>query len=431
MSQLALRMEGVAKKYTIGGSSGGYGRLSETLWNAMRRPLKGPGNRAQGEDLWALKDVSLEVTQGEILGVIGSNGAGKTTLLKVLSRITEPTRGVIEFRGRVGALLEVGTGFHPELSGRENIFLNGAILGMGRREIRQKFDEIVSFAEVERFLETPVKRYSSGMYVRLAFAVAAHLEPDILLVDEVLAVGDADFQKKSLGKMNEVAGEGRTVLFVSHNMGILQEVASRGLWLHRGHLVFDGNLKDAVYRYLSSTQQVDAEVDLTDHPGRTPASKRLMRSARLADSAGRATTDFLQTDSIVLEIQYEAPEGLRLAGAGFGLYSIGGVKVAGFNNYMVHPPPYKIPPRGIVTFTLAPGQLTPGSYAMSLSLGSHPSVLEDKVENAISFNVHSADVYGTGYLLTPEDGVTALRGNAVVDVTPHIRQPMSGLEDER
>jgi homopolymeric O-antigen transport system ATP-binding protein len=231
--------------------------LERELRNAARKAVDVMRGRqvVQGdtiEEFWALKDVSFEVQQGEVLGIIGRNGAGKSTLLKILSRITEPTRGRVTLRGRVASLLEVGTGFHPELTGRENIYLNGAILGMSRAEIRKKFDEIVAFAEVEKFLDTPVKRYSSGMYVRLAFAVAAHLEPEILVVDEVLAVGDAEFQKKCLGKMDEVSRrEGRTVLFVSHNMAAIVELARRAVLLNNGSIAVDAPVSEAVSAYLS------------------------------------------------------------------------------------------------------------------------------------------------------------------------------------
>jgi lipopolysaccharide transport system ATP-binding protein len=205
-------------------------------------------------EFWALKDVSFEIKQGDRVGIIGRNGAGKSTLLKILSRITEPTNGSIRIKGRVASLLEVGTGFHPELTGRENIYLNGAILGMSKAEIKSKFDEIVAFAEVEKFLDTPVKRYSSGMYVRLAFAVAAHLEPEILVVDEVLAVGDSAFQKKCLGKMEEVGKEGRTVIFVSHNMGVMESLCNQGIYLKSGQINFAGSMKQAISIYLSSSR---------------------------------------------------------------------------------------------------------------------------------------------------------------------------------
>ena len=233
----------------------------------LRIGEKDHGNR-DGEELWALRDVSFTVEQGEVLGIIGRNGAGKSTLLKILSRVTAPTSGRIKVKGRIASLLEVGTGFHPELTGRENIYLNGAILGMSRKEIDRKFDEIVDFSEVEKFIDTPVKRYSSGMYVRLAFAVAAHLEPEILVVDEVLAVGDAEFQKKCLGKMGDVAKEGRTVLFVSHNMGAIENLCSHGILLEFGALTTCGSIRTVVEKYLSGLHSTSnmGSVDLDNWP---------------------------------------------------------------------------------------------------------------------------------------------------------------------
>jgi lipopolysaccharide transport system ATP-binding protein len=257
VSTAAIDISQLGKQYTIGLRRRGYDTLRESIVETSRRSLQRvTGRLPQGSDatLWALRDVTLTIGRGEAVGLIGHNGAGKTTLLKILSRITEPTVGWAEVTGRVGSLLEVGTGFHPELTGRENVYLYGSIVGMSRGEIRRRFDEIVSFAEVERFLDTPVKRYSSGMSVRLAFAVAAHLEPEILLVDEVLAVGDASFQRKSLGKMGEVAGEGRTVVFVSHNLAIIQALCRRAVLLQHGEVVADGPVGDAVDRYLRSLE---------------------------------------------------------------------------------------------------------------------------------------------------------------------------------
>jgi lipopolysaccharide transport system ATP-binding protein len=269
-----IRVENLSKQYAIGSKQEPYATFRESLINAARLPLNVIKGRSKGNgnsSFWALKDVSFEVKPGEVVGIIGRNGAGKSTLLKILSRITEPTAGRIELYGRVGSLLEVGTGFHPELTGRENIFLNGAILGMRREEIAKKFDEIVDFAEIEDFLDTPVKRYSSGMYTRLAFAVAANLEPEILIVDEVLAVGDAEFQKKCLGKMHEVSKEhGRTVLFVSHNMTAVQNLCTKAILLRGGQIANAGNTKDIINEYLTRDTAVQLEQrwdKIEDAPG--------------------------------------------------------------------------------------------------------------------------------------------------------------------
>lgn len=258
-NDIAIKVEGLSKQYRIGGPQERYRTFRDTLMNTVASPFRKARDLVRGvhtgaagltETIWALKDVSFEVRRGEVIGIIGPNGAGKTTLLKILSRITEPTEGTADILGRVGSLLEVGTGFHPELSGRENIYLNGAILGMKKAEIDRRFDEIVAFAEVEKFIDTPVKHYSSGMYVRLAFAVAAHLEPEILLVDEVLAVGDAGFQSKCLGKMEEVGKEGRTVFFVSHNMSAIHRLCHRAILLETGKVVSDGATEAVVSKYL-------------------------------------------------------------------------------------------------------------------------------------------------------------------------------------
>lgn len=264
MSDIAVQVEGLSKRYILGQQQERYRSLRDTIAQQVKSIASNLTPHARGKtrttsEFWALKDVSFEIRQGDQIGVIGRNGAGKSTLLKILSRITDPTSGKIQIQGRVASLLEVGTGFHPELTGRENIFLNGAILGMSKAEIRRKFDEIVAFAEVEKFLDTPVKRYSSGMYVRLAFAVAAHLEPEILVVDEVLAVGDAQFQKKCLGKMGQVAGEGRTVFFVSHNMAAITALCNKALYLANGQLQAIGTADQIVKSYLAKV--LDNKID--------------------------------------------------------------------------------------------------------------------------------------------------------------------------
>jgi lipopolysaccharide transport system ATP-binding protein len=260
MSNIAIRVEHLSKKYRLGAAQQGYQTFREAIVDTLKAPVRmvQGRNRPKIETFWALDDVSFEVKHGEAVGIIGRNGAGKSTLLKILSRVTRPTRGRADLYGRVGSLLEVGTGFHPELTGRENIYLNGAILGMSRAEITRKFDEIVDFSEVEKFLDTQVKHYSSGMYVRLAFAVAAYLESEILVVDEVLAVGDAEFQKKCLGKMGDVANEGRTVLFVSHNMGAIKTLCSRSILLAKGVVDYDGESIKAINKYLGKSD--------TNHP---------------------------------------------------------------------------------------------------------------------------------------------------------------------
>jgi lipopolysaccharide transport system ATP-binding protein len=280
MTNVAVRADGLGKQYRLGDGSGSrYQTLRDTLALAAMRPFRSTTNgNGRGELFWALRDVSFEIRQGEAVGIIGRNGAGKSTLLKILSRITGPTEGRAEIRGNVGSLLEVGTGFHPELTGRENVFLNGAILGMKRAEIARKFDDIVAFAEIEKFIDSPVKVYSSGMYMRLAFAVAAHLDPEILIVDEVLAVGDAAFQKKSLGKMEEVAQGGRTILFVSHNMAAIEALTHRCIYLDRGRIKMFDDTRAAVAAYRAASVPANGDADLdrwTDR--RTSGQSRIVK----------------------------------------------------------------------------------------------------------------------------------------------------------
>jgi lipopolysaccharide transport system ATP-binding protein len=313
MSDIAIRVEGLGKQYRIGTRKASYGSLRDSLTEAVAGPFKrfrknGDGSSPSAlttlprDTIWALRDVSFEVKRGEVIGIIGRNGAGKSTLLKILSRVTEPTNGEVDLFGRVGSLLEVGTGFHPELTGRENIYLNGSILGLKRAEIRSRFDEIVAFAEIERFVDTPVKRYSSGMYVRLAFAVAAHMETEILLIDEVLAVGDTVFQKKCLGKINEVAKEGRTVLFISHNMAALTRLCQRGLVLDAGAAVLDSNIFEATSCYLHSDVGTSAERfwnNVEHAPGNAIAKLRSVRV--LSDGVASNTIDIRRPVTIEME----------------------------------------------------------------------------------------------------------------------------------
>jgi len=308
MSQLAVRVQGLGKEYRLGGPRERYTTVRDQLSklaSAPFRALRGRRDRSeQSPSFWALKDVSFEVPRGEVVGIIGRNGAGKSTLLKILSRITEPTEGEGDIIGRVGSLLEVGTGFHPELTGRENVYLNGAILGMRRIEIGRKFDEIVAFAEVEKFVDTPVKHYSSGMYMRLAFAVAAHLEPEILIVDEVLAVGDVEFQKKCLGKMGEVAKGGRTVLFVSHNMTAVRGLCSRTIVLRAGKVAFDGATAEAIPVYLEQMENLQPEW-IDDRTGSAePAGDVRLVGARVRRADGPVAARLAAFEPFEIEIDY-------------------------------------------------------------------------------------------------------------------------------
>jgi lipopolysaccharide transport system ATP-binding protein len=315
-----ISVENLSKKYIIGHQKqAGYTTLRDVLANGakrftdkLRHPFATPENDPTHEEFWALKEVSFDIQQGDRVGIIGRNGAGKSTLLKILSRITEPTSGKVSIKGRVASLLEVGTGFHPELSGRENIFLNGAILGMSKAEIKNKFDEIVAFAEVERFLDTPVKRYSSGMYVRLAFAVAAHLEPEILIVDEVLAVGDAQFQKKCLGKMEDVGKEGRTILFVSHNMAAVRKLCSRAIMLNQGQAILDLDVNSTVEQYLSFGHDAGESGRIAWDKGDTPACDEIsLLSISLLDPEGEIHAIYDATKHIDVEIQFQVKKAVR------------------------------------------------------------------------------------------------------------------------
>lgn len=325
MSQPAIKVEGLCKEYVIGAHSKDE-NFREMLVNNLAAPfrqlMRGQFKAEQEEQFLALQDVSFEIQPGEVVGIIGSNGAGKSTLLKILSRITEPTRGRVEIRGRVSSLLEVGTGFHPELTGKENVFLNGAILGMSRRDISRKFDEIVSFAELEKFIDTPVKHYSSGMYVRLAFAVAAHLEPDILIVDEVLAVGDAAFQRKSLGKMEAVGKQGRTVLVVSHSMPTVSRLCQRAILFEKGLIVQDAPVSDIVDRYLSSDNVCLPEKHwaLTEAPG--DAVARIYSVRAVSEELPQANLDIRRP--VQIEMEYECLQENAALFASFAFFDVQG-----------------------------------------------------------------------------------------------------------
>ncbi len=322
MSEPVITATNVGKRYRLGGSPSAYKTLRDTLAGAVRNGVSRKGEASAAPILWALRDVNFTVSPGDVLGIIGRNGAGKSTLLKVLSRVTTPTVGRVEMHGRVGSLLEVGTGFHPELTGRENVFLNGAIMGEKRADIRRKFDSIVAFAEVEKFVDTPVKHYSSGMYVRLAFAVAAFMELEILIVDEALAVGDAAFQKKCLGRMGEAAREGRTILFVSHSMPALENLCNRVLWIDHGSVVDDGDSRKVIAAYVESANKNVAprEVGVYSWEGHRRGTGEVQFGAfRLMNDSGEETHEFRMTETIVAEVEFEAHTEVESAVFSFSL----------------------------------------------------------------------------------------------------------------
>ncbi len=396
-----IEVRSIGKKYDIAHMRGGYVALRDVIANVLRSPfsfLKDKAEKAVGikkkEEFWALRDVSFKVERGEVVGIIGSNGAGKSTLLKILSQITPPTEGEIVLRGRVGSLLEVGTGFHPELTGRENIFLNGAILGMKKKEIEKKFDEIVEFAGIGKFLDTPVKRYSSGMYVRLAFAVAAHMDPDILLVDEVLAVGDAEFQKKCLGKMDEITKkEGRTILFVSHNLSAIQQLCTKTIVLQNGKVAYEGSTKNAI-EYYTQNQNNQPMVDLNKTINRKGNGLLKLTEFYIEDNDGNMVRNLKNGDAASFVFSYDCPnpQDVGEVDIGFSLEknsSLVSVIYSSYLNQKFH----KIEKVGKIRFSTKNIPLAPGTYNVGVR------VLVDKIEadrpmqNIGSFEVLPSDEY--------------------------------------
>jgi lipopolysaccharide transport system ATP-binding protein len=376
----------------------------DSVGSVMKRIRGGKGEAKTTEDFWALAGLDFEVSTGEVVGIIGRNGAGKSTLLKILSRITKPTGGEIELRGRVGSLLEVGTGFHPELTGRENIFLNGSILGMSRREIGRRFDEIVAFSEIENFLDTPVKRYSSGMYVKLAFGVAAHLEPEILLVDEVLAVGDVKFQKKCLGKMREVGRSGRTVLFVSHNIPALEALCTRCILLARGRVKDQGETRSILAQYYEDGEdRTSGSRDLTEHTGRTKDSRPIMSRVALSDG-NRAPISLIRMGSALsIHVDFNAKGSLIQPVLGIVIKTDLGNPVLGVNNLFIPGFEFNVTSEpGTITCQLEGLPLMPGTYLVDLYFSStdlgHQNRNLDTVQEAIAFQVVPTDVFASGKL---------------------------------
>jgi lipopolysaccharide transport system ATP-binding protein len=391
-----IKVEDLSKLYYLGGSGAAYSTLRETVMDVARRPFRYLRGNSNAPILWALKDVSFEVEPGDVVGIIGRNGAGKSTLLKVLSRIAEPTTGRVELYGRVASLLEVGTGFHPELTGRENIFLNGSILGMTRKEIETKFDEIVAFAEVEKFIDTPVKRYSSGMYVRLAFAVAAHLEPEILIVDEVLAVGDAAFQKKCLGRMRDVANTGRTVIFVSHNMAAVSSLCSKAMVLWEGKVEYPlGNVEGAIQQYLTQVHKI-TKMKLADRTDRQGNGKVRIKDFVAFDKNGNELEYLATGQEIDFRIYYSSNESnLQNVVVAIGISSNSGNFVSMLSNQVAGDSFETIASEGYFTCRIKKLPLMPGSYTAGLIVRANDVIL-DWITQAVTLVVEPGDFYGTG-----------------------------------
>jgi lipopolysaccharide transport system ATP-binding protein len=413
MTHTVIRGEGLGKRYRLGVT------VDPGLRHALERFVKSPlgaFRRKKEETFWALKDVSLEVKEGEVLGLIGRNGAGKTTLLKILSRITKPTTGWAEIHGRVGSLLEVGTGFHPELTGRENAFLSGAILGMSKREIDRKFDEIVAFAELEKFIDTPVKHYSSGMYVRLAFAVAAHLEPEILLVDEVLAVGDIRFQKKCLGKMGDVAKAGRTVVLVSHNMGAISALSTRVILLREGCIGFNGSVADATAIYYTESLDIMGDGEDLSNMAREGSGKGRFSSIKIEalNSSGNRSDIAYPGCDIAIKVQIECRVAAADCNVAIIVYDMNGYRIIDVNTGQKNQfLTLSAGQKAEVRFLLRDVLLKPGKYFVGLWIGRHAMETIDHIEHAATLDVMENEetsqhpiIYPGTYLCRFENNVT-------------------------
>ncbi|UCE54618.1 MAG: ABC transporter ATP-binding protein [Desulfobacterales bacterium] len=413
MTEPVIKAENLSKQYRLGATQG-YKTFREAIANATKALFRNFGKsnpqsairNPQSDTIWALKDVSFEVKQGEVIGIIGRNGAGKSTLLKILSKITKPTSGRVELKGRVGSLLEVGTGFHPELTGHENIYLYGAILGMDRWEVTRKFDEIVAFAGLEKFVDTPVKRYSSGMCMRLAFAVAAHLEPEILLVDEVLAVGDVAFQKKCLGKMGNIAEEGRTVLFVSHNMGALSAMCQKGLLIEQGQIVYNGEVKSAIEQYFKRLES-RSHLELSKRQDRKGSGACRFTRLTFEDESGQPLNTFRSGQSVRVVLDYESNYNSNLhavkAAISIDHHLYGEIFYCDSltTGDLIH----EIPSNGRLVCTVDSLPLIPGSYSKSVFLKVGSQIV-DWITGAATISVEEDDLYGTGKL--PTRGIVLL-----------------------
>jgi lipopolysaccharide transport system ATP-binding protein len=390
MSDIAIRVDELSKRYKITAARYRHDTLRDQVMDSLKSAFRRNGSTQPGsETFWALRNVSFEVKQGELVGIIGRNGAGKSTLLKILSRITEPTSGRASIYGRVGSLLEVGTGFDHELTGRENIYLSGAILGMRKAEIDRKFDEIVAFSDVEKFIDTPVKRYSSGMYVRLAFAVAAHLEPEILLLDEVLAVGDAAFQRKCLGKMNDVAKEGRTILFVSHNMGAITRFCQWGIWLERGEAKACASAEEIVARYLGSGMDTQAEISFSDDPQHAPGNENVrVLAVRVRNNERQIASSLDMRCPFAIEVEYRILRRVSNLRIGYRLLTHEGVVVLSSTDTDGRSEGVeRLPGRYLSTTTIPGNFFNAGRYVISLGADIPMVSTQFTLERILGFTV--------------------------------------------
>ena len=406
-NDLAVSVRGLSKSYLISHNSNRPTTLREAIVERVKHPFGVNGQKR--ETFWALKAVDFDIRQRETVGIIGRNGAGKSTLLKILSRITYPTRGVVDIYGRVASLLEVGTGFHGELTGRENIFLNGSILGMSRREIKQKFDEIVDFAGVETFLDTPVKRYSSGMYVRLAFAVAANLDPEILIVDEVLAVGDAQFQQKCLGKMQDVARHsGRTILFVSHNMNAILQLCERAILLHQGQVVMDGPAAEVMKSYVAEPE-MGSVVDLVNHPNRDPSYPATLQSIAFFDSEGHPESVFEPGETVVVKVLTKSRRRIPNPQFSCGINNWRGERLFAVATYLSQSRLDYLEGSRVLVGRFELPNLVPGKYTLDIGLNEAHDTFIDVIYKAIALNVSPSDYLGITLPFFPEMGSIMVR----------------------
>lgn len=421
-NQTVIKAENISKLYRLG--EVGTGTISHDINRAWKKLLgkddpylkigqtNDRNTNSTNDYVWPLRNINFEINQGDTVGIIGRNGAGKSTLLKLISKITKPTTGSFKLRGRIASLLEVGTGFHPEMTGRENIFLNGAILGMSKNEIKRKFDEIVDFAGVERYIDTPVKRYSSGMYIRLAFAVAANLESEILIIDEVLAVGDAEFQKKCLGRMGDLSSkEGRTVLFVSHNMAAVKSLCNNGIVLKNGLIDYTGNVDECINAYLSQNTELSS-IPIRDVSNikRSKGNQNAIKKVWIENSNNQPTLVFLMGEMMNFCFNFDLIHTSDNINVGFGIEDVHGSRIFSMNNEILDGVFFKNVKSGVAMFKIPQNILQPGGYFLSVSIVSGGVEWIDFVPQALNFFVEAADIYGSGKLADHSQGIVSIHG---------------------